>query len=355
MKRLIAALALFAGLVAVADAQRGEAYEETDYERFIEQRLEVNFRNYATEALALSSQEIKKFDPIYDDYMREKTKMVDHKFNLLDDYVSDIEADMGSKKTDNETQDFIEEYWDAEITEMKTERRFFKRFVRAIGVDNATDFFLMEDATQNQLKNRMYAKNMPMIIKIERFSVLNSEGRDAPWAEEDPTDQKGKIDTWSKNKVDNYIAWVKQSQSVERWDHNYTSEGFTALAKAIHGIWKASDWNAEDVAVRTTNLKKIAQQLAETDVENEQADIARVAMRQAAELLVELREKNELSYIDQEVLTLGNESYTVQVNETLINQSHHIQNYFEQAASILEQMSWDIAWYDRKEMNYDQR
>ena len=144
---------------------------KSDYERMMEKRLEVNFRNYAIKSLSLSETEINAFDDIYFEYMNDKDDIIDSKYSLLDDYAAS--ADAKNKVAGETTADFIENYWETEIDEMQIEKDYFDLLEDEIGVTKATNFFLLEDAVQNRMKNRIYANNMPVLIEIERFSVFD--------------------------------------------------------------------------------------------------------------------------------------------------------------------------------------
>lgn len=345
MKRLIITLMLIAGCFAIADAQITKVNGESPYERLMEKRLKINFRNYAIEALDLNKDQIINFDPIFLEYIRKKSNVADKKISMLEDYMKQSE---NKKKAQ---VNFIEDFYGLELNEMSMEKRYFKRFADAIGVDNAVEFYLMEDAAQNRMKNEMYADKMPVLIRIERFSVLGDK-KDMP---ETPMKKRTAMNMKHKAAVDGFINWVKKSDADESWDYLYAARGLEAMAGAIMATYEASDWEAKNVEVRVKNIMEIAQQLKDTPVTDNQADIMREGVRQAAELLNDIQEKNDLAFLETETTTLQTLSYNIKDIELLENQTGRLNNYFREAASILEQMSWHIDWNIKTPMDYKER
>lgn len=351
MRRLIAALFLMIGCVATTNAQIAEVNGESPYARLMEKRLQIDFRNYATEALDLSSAEITAFDPVFLEYMSEKSDLVDQKFALLDAYVEDVDEMTSARMKDRRQLNFIQNFYSMEMEEMELERTYLRRFTKAIGVDDATQFYLLEDAVQNRLKNKAYAEHIPVLIRIERISILSDE-EDVP---ETPQKKWSAMSIQKKAAVDGFVTWVRQSEKGAIWNHVYTARGFEALAGAILATWEASDWEGEHVPIRIENLMKIAEQLKETDVAGEKADIAHAAAQQTANLLSDIKDWNELGAIRTETEQLQILANDIQEVKRMESQSDDLYAYFREAASILEQMSWHVDWNKERDMNYDQR
>ena len=330
----------------MTNAQITKVNGESAYERLMEKRLEIDFRNYSIEALALNKKQINAFDPIYLDYIRKKSDLVDQKMSMLDNYMQQDD------KKKNIEVNFIKDFYDVEIDEISLEKRYFKRFADAMGADKAAQFYLLEDAAQNRLKNEVYADNMPVLIRIERFSVLGDKA-DMP---DVPMKKRTAMHMQHKAAVDGFINWVKKSDKKGNWDYLYTANGLKALAGATLATYEASDWKGENVEIRVENIMKIAEQLKETPITDNQADIVREGVRQAAELLHDMQEWNDLTFVETEATTLQTLSYNIKDIELLENQSDRLYNYFREAATILEQMSWHVDWSTKMPMNnYNER
>jgi len=357
MKRLLILLALTIGGAPVIHAQEMASVSKSDYERMMEKRLEVNFRNYAIKTLSLSETETNAFDDIFFEYMNDKDDIIDTKYSLLDEYVAS--AKTNDELDDETTADFIENYWESEIDEMQIEKDYFDRLEDEIGVKKATNFFLLEDAVQNRLKNSMYAKNMPLLIEIERFSVFD-DGKKKKWMEKQDSTPKRKNTAQSmktKAAVRSYVEWAKSSDPKKvAYSNDYVGTGIKALAGATLAVYDASDWEVDNMKVRIDNLMRIADQLSETDVTTEKADIATVAFKDAASIFYDLQINNDLGYVEIETEELGRLANDVFSTQLLEDQADDVYSFFKQAASVLEQVSWDVDWKKEKmNTDYNQR
>jgi hypothetical protein len=359
MKRLLTLLVLAIGVTPVVQAQEMASATDSDYERMMEKRLEVNFRNYAIKSLALTASEISAFDEIFMEYMNDKDDIIDSKYSLLDKYVGSLDADkkMGGEKI----ADFIEDYWETEIDEMQIEKDYFDLLENELGVEKATNFFLLEDAIQNRLKNRIYANNIPLIIEIERFSVFDDSKKNKKWMKKRENTPNRKYTAQNmklKAAVTSFIDWVRMSDPVYvGYKNEYIAKGLKALAGATLAAYEASDWEVENMKVRIENLMGIADQLAETNVATEKADIATVAFKDASSIFYDLQIQNDLGYVEIEVEEMGRLANDVFSTRLLEDQTDQIYSYFKQAASTLEQLSWDVDWgsEQKKNIDYNQR
>jgi hypothetical protein len=356
MKRLLAVLTLVAGLAAVTNAQTTNNHADSDYERLVQKRLEVNFRNYAINALELDEPAINEFDEVYKSYMRDKSSLIDQKYELLDKYVASVKK--GKKDKEEELTDFIEDYWETEIDEMKVEKRYFDNMSEELGLAKTTQFFLLEDALQNRLKNRIYAKDMPLLIRIERFSVFDDKAKLSDgWAKRSKK-QYADAGMVKRPAVTSYINWVQMIYPNDvTFSNEYVAQGIKGLTGAVKALIESSDeWSVKNLDVRTENIMKIADQLAETEVKNEKADIAKVAFLNVASILHDLQNEYGLDYVNIEIRQLDITANDIYESEMLQEQPDQVYQFFKETASVLEQLSWDVDWSsDKKQMDYNQR
>lgn len=138
-----------------------------DYERYIDQRLEMNFRLNAMKSIELTPEEINAFNPVFDNYIAAKDRLSEKKFNILEEYAEEMEEEDDADDQAEETSDFIEDYWEAEIAEMELKKDYYDILENKIPYQKAIDFFLYEETVENGMKYDILSSKMPTIIKIE--------------------------------------------------------------------------------------------------------------------------------------------------------------------------------------------
>lgn len=141
------------------------------YNNYLDKRLEMDFRNAAIEAMMLNTDEIRAFDKYYFDYMKEKDKLSEQKFDLFESYKKDIEGEGSKQERMEESSDFIEEYWEEEIAVMELKKEYFDKMEDDIPYQKVTRFFMFEDAVQASLDYDMLADKMPEIKEVQKASA----------------------------------------------------------------------------------------------------------------------------------------------------------------------------------------
>jgi len=118
MKRLFAIAALLSVFTSTAFAQATKAsnIEDATYERIIENKMEVEFRSFAYKKLKLNSEEINDFDPVFKEYMNDKTDLIEEKYDMFQKY-SNMDAD------ERDRSDFVDDYLETEIDELQLKRK----------------------------------------------------------------------------------------------------------------------------------------------------------------------------------------------------------------------------------------
>lgn len=139
-----------------------------DYERFIDKKLEMNFRLNAMEAINLTSEEINAFNPVFDNYVAAKDRLSEKKFKILENYVEEMQDESDVEDRAEETSDLIEDYWEAEIAEMELKKDYYDILEDKIPFQKAVDFFLYEETVENDLKYDILVPTMPIVAKIEK-------------------------------------------------------------------------------------------------------------------------------------------------------------------------------------------
>jgi len=140
---------------------------QKDWNRYIDKRLKMDFRAAAIEEMSLTPEEVEIFDPLFKQYMDDKDKRTEKKFKLIDKYSAKISKEKKEKKVAEEISDFIEDYWEAEIAEMKLKEAYFDKMENKLPYTKVARFFLLEEAVENRMKYDAIITKMPSIIIVE--------------------------------------------------------------------------------------------------------------------------------------------------------------------------------------------
>eukprot|EP01024_Parvocaulis_polyphysoides_P012766 TRINITY_DN14755_c0_g1_i1.p1 TRINITY_DN14755_c0_g1~~TRINITY_DN14755_c0_g1_i1.p1 ORF type:complete len:189 (-),score=17.43 TRINITY_DN14755_c0_g1_i1:91-657(-) len=169
MKRLFSIICLCLGLVAFTNAQNDMAsVDQKDYERFIENSLQMEFRNFILKELALTSDQIKKFDPVLDQYMDKRSELFDRKFQMLNEYVDEMAEDDRRNDEKIETMNFVDNYWFVEIREIELKQNYFDKMANVIPHEKAIEFFLLEEMLEDRMKQQTLVGSFPVLIEVEK-------------------------------------------------------------------------------------------------------------------------------------------------------------------------------------------
>jgi len=99
--------------------------------------------------------------------MDAKDERTEKKFKLIDKYSAKISKEKKEKKVAEEVSDFIEDYWEAEIAEMKLKEEYFDKMENKLPYMKVAQFFLLEEAIENRMKYDAIIAKMPSIIIVE--------------------------------------------------------------------------------------------------------------------------------------------------------------------------------------------
>lgn len=155
------------------DNQRDVTAEE--YERLIENTFKVNFRSYVVEQLGLNSEQITDFTPLYMEYMDRRADLADVRARLVEEHKDEMAEDDSVNDENEETADFIENYWEVDIDEMELRKDYFDRMEDVISYENAMAFFLLEEDISRSLRQAQISRMMPMLIITE--GDMNNSGK----------------------------------------------------------------------------------------------------------------------------------------------------------------------------------
>ena len=191
MKKLFLSSLFVIGLISFSIAQEANnnnTVTQEDYKRYLDEKMEMDFRLSAMEAIDLTPEEIEAFNPVFDNYIAAKDMVMDRKMRALEDFVEDMEEEVLPEKLDEETSDFIESYWEAEIAEMELKKQTYDILENKIPYKKAINFFLFEESAENMVSYNILRSEMPTILFFEK-------SRSLPVANNKPADVSDK--EWS--------------------------------------------------------------------------------------------------------------------------------------------------------------
>ena len=177
MKKLFVSSLFVIGLISFSIAQEANSNNtvtQDDYKRYLDKKMEMDFRLSAMKAIDLTPEEIEAFNPVFDNYIAAKDMVMDRKMRALEDFVEDMEEEVLPEKLDEETSDFIESYWEAEIAEMELKKQTYDILENKIPYKKAINFFLFEESAENMVSYNILRSEMPTILFFEKSRSLPS-------------------------------------------------------------------------------------------------------------------------------------------------------------------------------------
>lgn len=171
MKKLLTVTLLLLCALSITFAQVSPTKSDAtieDYERYIDKKLEMNFRLSAMDAINLTAEEINVFNPVFDNYIKAKDRLSEKKFKILEKYTEEMEDEEDADDQAEETSDMIEDYWETEIAEMELKKDYYDILENKIPFQKAIDFFLYEETVENNMKYDILVPTMPSVVKIEK-------------------------------------------------------------------------------------------------------------------------------------------------------------------------------------------
>ena len=139
-----------------------------DYQRYIDNLFQVDYRNAVTKAAALTPAEIKTFDDIFFTYESEREKLQMKRADLIKAYREEMMEDDSEANQDEDRADFIEDYWENIIAGMELKKEYFDDLADKIPSQKAAAFFMLDDAVDLRLMNNSLASVLPTVTQVDR-------------------------------------------------------------------------------------------------------------------------------------------------------------------------------------------
>lgn len=395
MKRLLFVTLLCLGLYPMMAQEQSATVTDEDYERLIENYLQVQFRTFAFETLELTEEEIVAFDPVYASYMQSKSDLINRKLRMVEEYKEEMAEDDSQEDEMDETGDFIENYWEVEIDEMELKKDYFDRLEDIVGPDRASAFFLLEESIQNRLQQVTLIEVIPMIIDVERkFDEMYGTSyedtdmdtdTDQDMADTDmntdtdvdidvdtdvdvdvdkniDTDQtvkttpstnnptnnntntNSKVTAEQQNAVNAFVKWVDMPNGKVGLDHNYTKNGLNALVTAVAALSDASANPIANMATKKQQVMDKAYQLTVDWKSTMHADWARESFDMIAAMLQELRDNNNLTDQAGVIDQVATAARQMDPDKLMTPQAETIYNFFRKSKQAVNHISSQMSW-----------
>jgi hypothetical protein len=245
--------------VTTTDTNTDTEVNFEDYQKYLEGKLKVEFREKVIKSMELTEDEIVGFDPIFRDYMEDRKSLVEEKYKLIEEYEDEMAEDNSAESEDEETAGFIENYWELDIKEMELQKDFFDRFEDVVSTDKAINFFLMEDDMINQMMRPTLIRVVPMIVE---YGPIND--KDYDYDQNKNYDQdKMKEEKKDTSSYDNDSSYMEQSDADDKdtWSNDrktdvtarnpVTEETENEVEEAAETAWDETKSAAKKVGEKT--------------------------------------------------------------------------------------------------------
>ena len=152
MKKLLIILALWFAMPAIAD-------DLDEYIQLLKTDLKAEARDIITKGMqTFTDEEAKRFWPIYDSYMAERSKFLDARVAVLLDY-----ADNYDKMTDEKAQQLLDRRFEQLKLKNKLDEKFRPQFATALSPRRLVRFYQI----QHELEILMELRAVSQIPKMK--------------------------------------------------------------------------------------------------------------------------------------------------------------------------------------------
>ncbi|PHI18666.1 hypothetical protein CEQ90_16940 [Lewinellaceae bacterium SD302] len=284
---------------------------DSDFEKLIFNSYKVNFRSYAYDALDLTEKQITKLDPGFRSYMNATSELNKKRKNLVEEYNEEMAEDDTAKDEENETADFIENYWDLDIDQMELKKDYFDNFEDIIGYEKAMKFFILEEDVRQRLNSAMWVEKIPTLLIVPTAKYSNN------------------------SEVNNYRNWMLDMDGKVDISHEYTHNGLTQLVKTAYALAEAGNVNTSAWDNSKAMVMKLADGMTENWKSDDHADMAKKAFGIVANMYADLA-KTETFRTDSYLINeLKMSADKLNKGTHLTEQSAHVYNFFEKAERVV--------------------
>jgi len=323
MKKLFTTLTLALAISAPSFAQqpvtnrapdRGNNIEANaeDFDKITDSKIYVNSRGQAISVLGLDEEQTKDFTPIFLDYTRSKDALAERRTNLVREYREEMAEDDTAKDEENETADFIENYWEIDIAYMEMKKDFFDRLEDVITARKALDFFAMEDMFNARANRAVVMEMLPTYEILVPVSISY------------------------QNELDDYHNWNRVNiDGKVGVDHNFTYDGLNQLLTAAEKMVMTENVNVNNFSARKDAILMKAEKLKKDWTSLNHADHARAAFIETSALLTEIANDTKFNSNSTKFGELDTVARNINPDTKLTDQADTIYQFFNTAETVV--------------------
>jgi len=359
MKRLIVVLvAVFMTTVLGYTQSSGDDSDVTqeDYERYYEQKMKIDFRNYVLEELDLTSEQIVNIDPLLRDYLNERTRLAEERLDLINEYEEEMKEKEGSAEQAEESSDFIEDYWEASIDEMELKEQYFDQFEDEIPYQKALEFFFLEDDMQYRIAR-------PYLIKISPSMSSNDSHFSDKWSSDKERQNRKMSDannrrknSWDKQNhysdtkqagnqdSDDYsfafTSWFDATDETVSLDHDYTREGLNNIAEDFNKLASFNLMDKNQAESVSSELKAMGKKIQKDWTSDMHADWVRNAFTMVANQMdgLDLDQFDISDDVSMMISGLESSAKNISKEALLTNQANSVNSFFKELNKIMTEL-----------------
>ncbi|MDG3581901.1 MULTISPECIES: hypothetical protein [Galbibacter] len=120
------------------------AQDDQDYADLLKSTAKVEVKSFIYDELELTETEENAFNPVFDKYLEESGKISVEKAALFDSYADNMD-NYSSDQINTLNKDVLK----TDLQKVKTDKKYYNKFVKAIGVEKTTQFFFLKKYLDN--------------------------------------------------------------------------------------------------------------------------------------------------------------------------------------------------------------
>ncbi len=352
MKKSIFLALILAGAFLTAQAQTTPTPNSTsqptmsDYERMLQNQQKVEFRTQAVKALGLTEKQIMDFDPMYQSYMKDKNELAQKHIKLLNKYNVEIAETNSPSKLENEKEEFMEDYLELQVDEMKLRKETFDRMEDKITADKAFGFFLFEDMVANDIYRGIIQQRFAPFIIIEKDASMTNKGlHDQGMTSTNTTTTKKAIDRKYRTDIDAYSKWSMANKGDVGDPHNYTYNGLKSLTAAITSLSMACDVSDASLTTQQNKIMANAAEMQKDPKSMKHSALAKEAFIMTADMLKTVHQRCNMTTSNSSALAqLDEAARKIDASKTTTSQAQLFHSFFHKAQVAIDGMANSVTW-----------
>lgn len=334
MKKLITTIALAAAITAptfaqtervnpatdrAADISEMEMQRQTsmdDFSKMARSQYEVDLRGLSVKYLGLDEEQTKEFTPLFLSYMSDKKMLMERRTSLLEEYKDEMAEDDTREDEENETADFVENYWELDIDEMELKKDYFDRLEDITGTKKALSFFSLEKQYSNRINRMAMLKSLPIeMFELEPISYSYER-------------EYNDYNNWNKINIDGSVSL----------DHEYTYDGLKKLLTLAEAMSYSEGIEVENFSSRKAMIMERAEMLKKNWKSLDHADYARKAFSETSELLTDIASDSRFNISQEWTMKLAKKAAMIEPNVKLTDQAEAVNGFFSTAETIMNNL-----------------